>query len=281
MLYLYSKIMAIRNISGCTSAQTYTVDFVDFPIIGNNVYYLTFSCPGCSPGEEPPAGCYTVLTPSEDSTAISVVSVDSYANSCPDCLAGNPTPTPTPTVTQTNTPTPSVTPTKTVTPTVTQTPTKTATPTVTPTKTVTPTVTQTPTNTRTPTVTPTNTVTPTVTQTPTKTATPTVTPTKTATPSVTPSITPTRTVTPTQTPTVTPTNTPTQTQTPTPSLSGFALTGGTTNTQGGTIVYEDCITCSGDTFTQALPHAIYSNAQGRSVVQVDSVALGGFNGLNS
>ena len=250
--------MAIRNISGCTSAQTYTVDFVDFPIIGNNVYYLTFSCPGCSPGEEPPAGCYTVLTTGEDSTAISVVSVDSYANSCPDCLNAT-TPTPTPTVTQTNTPTPSVTPTNTVTPTVTQTPTKTATPTVTPTNTATPTVTQTPTNTRTPTVTPTNT----------------------ATPSVTPSITPTRTVTPTQTPTVTPTNTPTQTQTPTPSLSGFALTGGTTNTQDGTIVYEDCITCSGNTYTQALPHAIYSNAQGRSVVQVDSVALGGFNGLNS
>jgi endonuclease V-like protein UPF0215 family len=61
----------------------------------------------------------------------------------------------------------------------------------------------------------------------------------------------------------------------------FALTGGTTNTQNGTIVYEDCITCSGDTFTQAVPHAIYSNAQGRAVVQVDSVALGGFNGLNS
>ena len=62
---------------------------------------------------------------------------------------------------------------------------------------------------------------------------------------------------------------------------GSALTGGTTNTQSGTIVYEDCITCSGNTYTQALPHAIYSNAQGRSVVQVDSVALGGFNGLNS
>ena len=261
--------MALRNITGCTSG-VYVGDFEDLPgVIGNNVYYLTFSCPLCTPGEEPPAGCYTVLTTPSGETSISASTVDSFANSCPDCLAGNPTPTPTPTVTQTNTPTPSVTPTNTVTPTVTQTPTKTATPTVTPTKTVTPTVTQTPTNTRTPTVTPT------------KTATHTVTPTKTATPSVTPSITPTRTVTPTQTPTVTPTNTPTQTQTPTPSLSGFALTGGTTNTQDGTIVYEDCITCSGNTYTQALPHAIYSNAQGRSVVQVDSVALGGFNGLNS
>ena len=267
--------MALRNITGCTSG-VYVGDFEDLPgVIGNNVYYLTFA--GDNPG-----GCFTVgaVTLNTDNYRF-VLTADSFANSCPDCLAENPTPTPTPTVTQTNTPTPSVTPTNTVTPTVTQTPTKTATPTVTPTKTVTPTVTQTPTNTQTPTVTPTNTVTPTVTQTPTKTATPTVTPTKTATPSVTPSITPTRTVTPTQTPTVTPTNTPTQTQTPTPSLSGFALTGGTTNTQDGTIVYEDCITCSGNTYTQALPHAIYSNAQGRSVVQVDSVALGGFNGLNS
>ncbi len=127
----------------------------------------------------------------------------------------------------------------------------------------------------TPTPTPTPSITPSIT--PTRTVTPTVT----STPSVTPSITPTRTVTPTVTSTVTPTVTPTNTQTPTPSLSGFALTGGTTNTQSGTIVYEDCITCSGNTYTQSLPHAIYSNAQGRSVIQVDSVALGGFNGLNS
>jgi hypothetical protein len=242
--------MAVRIISGCTSG-VYIADFGLLPVIGNEVYYLTFA------GDNP-SGCFTVGAVTTSGYTLTVLTADSYANSCPDCLNAT-TQTPTPTVTQTNTPTPSVTPTNTVTPTVTQTPTKTATPTVTPTNTATPTVTQTPTNTQTPTVTPTNT----------------------ATPSVTPSITPTRTVTPTQTPTVTPTNTPTQTQTPTPSLSGFALTGGTTNTQNGTIVYEDCITCSGDTFTQALPHAIYSNAQGRSVVQVDSVALGGFNGLNS
>ena len=217
--------VVLRNISSCTSGD-YVTNFGELPVIGNQVYYLTFN--GDTPG-----GCFTVGSITTSPTTInSVASADSFVNSCPDCLNAT-TQTPTPTVTQTNTPTPSVTPT--------------------------------------------NTVTPTVTQTPTRTVTPTVTPTNTATPSVTPSITPTRTV----TPTVTPTNTPTNTQTPTPSLSGFALTGGTTNTQGGTIVYEDCITCSGDTFTQALPHAIYSNAQGRSVVQVDSVALGGFNGLNS
>jgi hypothetical protein len=197
--------MAIRNISGCTSAQTYTVDFVDFPIIGDNVYYLTFSCPACSPGEEPPAGCYTVLS-SGDSSSISVVSVDSFANSCPDCVAANPTPTPTPTVTNTQTPTP--------------------------------------------------------------------TQTNTGTPAVTPSVTATKTPTPTPTPSVTTTNTPTPTLTPTPSLSGFALSAGTE--------YFECRWCPDETPTaEAVPHAVYSNAQGRSVIQQNSVALGGFNGLNS
>jgi hypothetical protein len=151
------------------------------------------------------------------------------------------------------------------------------TPTPTPTNTGTPAVTPTVTPTNTGTVTPTPSITPTRTLTPT----PSITPTRTVTPTVTPTNTGTVTPTPTITPTNTATQTPTQTQTPTPSLSGFALTGGTTNTQNGTIVYEDCITCSGNTYTQALPHAIYSNAQGRAVVQVDSVALGGFNGLNS
>ena len=273
--------MAIRNISGCTSAQTYTVDFVDFPIIGNNVYYLTFSCPGCSPGEEPPAGCYTVLA-SGDSSSISVVSVDSYANSCPDCLAGNPTPTPTPTVTNTQTPT--VTPTKTVTPSVTAT--NTLTPTKTPTNTPTPSVTATNTPTVTPSVTTTKTPTPSVTRTQTPSVTPSVTATSTQTPTVTPTltrtptVTPTKTVTPsvtaTNTPTLTktPTNTPTPTVTPTPSLSGFALSAGTE--------YFMCEWCPGETPTaEAVPHAVYSNAQGRSVIQENSVALGGFNGLNS
>lgn len=99
-----------------------------------------------------------------------------------------PTPTPTQTATPTNTVTPSATPTQTVTPsktpTNTPTPSSTAavTPTVTPTNTVTPTVTQTntPTASVSPTVTPTNTVTPSVT--PTNTLTPTGTPTPTPTP---------------------------------------------------------------------------------------------------
>jgi hypothetical protein len=163
--------MTIRNITGCTSG-VYIANFGDLPVIGNNVYYLTFN------GDISP-GCFTVGSIStEPPTINSVATADSFANSCPDCLAGNPTPTPTPTVTNTQTPTPtntpSVTATKTPTPSVTRTQTPTVTPSVTATKTPTPTVT--PTNTATPTVT-------SILNTPT--VTPSVTTTKTPTPSVT------------------------------------------------------------------------------------------------
>jgi hypothetical protein len=104
------------------------------------------------------------------------------------------------------------------------------------------------------------------TPTPTPTVTPTVTPTKTVTPSVT--------ATNTQTPTNTTTNTPTPTRTPTPTPSMFALSAGTE--------YFECRWCPDETPTlEAVPHAVYSNAQGRAVIQENSVALGGFNGLNS
>ena len=140
------------------------------------------------------------------------------------------------------------------------------TPTPTPTSTaaVTPTPTQTPTKTAA--------VTPTPTQTPTKTAA--VTPTPSATSTITPSVTATNTLTPTVTPTNTGTPTPTPTYTPTPTPSMYALSAGTE--------YFECKWCPGETPTQqAVPHAVYSNAQGRAVIQENSVALGGFNGLNS
>lgn len=143
-----------------------------------------------------------------------------------------------------------------------------AVPTPTPTPTITQTNTPTVTNTPTPSITASNTATPTPSVTQTNT------PTVTKTPTATPTPTTTGPVTPTPTPSNTATNTPTPTQTPTPSLSPFALTGGTIN-------YEDCVNCSGSITTEALPHAIYSNGQGRAVVQSDSVELGGFNGLNS
>jgi hypothetical protein len=145
----------------------------------------------------------------------------------------------------------------------------------------TPTATVTPTPSITPSVTPTQTNTPTNSATPTQTGTPNVTPTRSGTPTPTPTNTGTPNVTPTPTQTVTPTKTATPTITPSPTPSPYALTGGTTNTNTGTINYEDCINCSGSTTTSSLPHAIYSNGQGRAVVQADSVALGGPNGLNS
>jgi hypothetical protein len=202
------------------------------------------------------------------------------------------TPTNTPTNTTTPTKTPTNTPTNTSTPTNTTTPTKTPTntPTVTKTPTNTPTVTKTPTNTptvtKTPSQTPTNTptVTKTPTNTPTNTQTPTNTPTNTQTPTTTPTQTPTNTPTltqtPTNTPTVTqtPTNTPTQTMTPTPSFTPlFRIAIGTG--------YEECVVCyelSGNTVTSVeAPHAVWTNNQGFAVVQMNSVQLGGMNGLNS
>ena len=274
-------------IAPCEGPSAILVEFSSstLPVVGGN-YFLTFV-------GSTDSGCYEIVDTAEPGVGIDTVATQSTNyNDCATCQGAS-TPTPTPSVTATVTPTvtktPTVTPTKTVTPTVTTTktptltPTNTTTPSVTPTKTVTPSVTATVTKTVTPTVTTTNTPTPSVTRTQTPSVTASVTPTKTVTPSVTATVTKTPTVTPTKTvtPSVTATVTKTPTLTPTPTLSGFALTGGTTNTSSGTIVYEDCITCSGDTTTQAMPHAIYSNAQGRAVVQVDSVALGGFNGLNS
>jgi hypothetical protein len=227
----------------------------------NGIYYLTFV------GATTPA-CYEVFdTASNPVDTVLTKSID-YGD-CATCEAVV-TPTPTPTVTTTKTPTP--------TPTVTKTPTNTPTPTVTTTKTPTPTPTVTTTGTQTPTPTKTSTPTPSVTATKTPTPTVTTTGTQTPTPTKTQTPTPTQTgtaaVTPTPTPSVTATQTSTPTQTPTPSLSPFALTGGTIN-------YEDCVNCSGSITVEQLPHAIYSNAQGRAVVQSDSVELGGFNGLNS
>ena len=254
----------IRIISSCTSANTYVIDFDGFPEVGNEVYYITFT-------GSTPAGCYTVgavTTGPVDAAA----TIDFYNNSCVDCLAANPTPTPTPTIT--STPTPSVTATQTVTPT--HTATSTVTPTNTPTPSVTTTKTPTPTPTNTSSVTPTvtNTSTPTPSVTATQTATPTVTASKTPTPTPTITQTGTPNVTPTQTLTQTPTNTVTPTHTPTPTPSMFALSAGTE--------YTMCLWCEGTTpVPEQVPHAIYSNAQGRSVIQENSVALGGFNGLNS
>ena len=253
------------NIQPCPSGSLINVLGDSILLSGSTrFYYLTFTG-GTS------SGCYFVpdsASPGLEVDAIDTFSVE-YAD-CPTCEAAQVTPTPTPTNTQTptntatNTPTPSITASNTATPT----------PSVTPTNTITPTVTPTQTNTITPTVTPTQTNTSTPAVTPSVTATQTQTPTNTGTAAVTPSVTATKTPTPTITPSVTATNTPTPTLTPTPTPSGYALSAGTE--------YFMCEWCPGEMPTaEAVPHAVYSNAQGRSVIQENSVALGGFNGLNS
>jgi len=126
------------------------------------------------------------------------------------------------------------------------------------------------------------------TPTPTNTPTPSITPTKTQTPTVTSTVTPTKTQTPTTTvtPTVTSTVTPTKTPTPTPTETPFGTfyvneyyeygTGQTGSFSGGTW----------DTSLGDVPHPIsYSSlsqdGKKGSVTQMNSISIGGFNGLNN
>lgn len=56
------------------------------------------------------------------------------------------------------------------------------------------------------------------------------------------------------------------------------------NSDGPTSVNAEtelCVICSGVTSTVIPPHAVYSNAQGKEVVQLNTVVLGGPNGLNN
>ena len=68
--------MAVRIISGCTSG-VYVADFGSLPVIGNDVYYLTFN------GDNAP-GCFTVGNVTSSGATLSVSTADSYGGSCPD-----------------------------------------------------------------------------------------------------------------------------------------------------------------------------------------------------
>jgi hypothetical protein len=128
-----------------------------------------------------------------------------------------------------------------------------------------------------PTPTPTPTLGPTSTQTPTPTTTPTPGPTSTQTP--TPTTTPTPGPTSTQTPT--PTTTPTATPTPTPTPTRITLI--SVNEQYATD-FIDCCDVSGTTVPSDsyVPHPVWTNNDGDvSIIQLNAVALGGFNGLNN
>ena len=240
--------------------------------------------------------CYTVDNGIETPLAVLATIYNGPWNTCIECV-GDITPTPTPAVTST----PTVTPTQTTTPTPTRTPsvTTTSTPTPSVTTTATPTNTITPTNTGTPTQTPTDTpsVTSTPTNTPTNTTTPTntgtaaVTPTNTGTPTQTPSNTPTKTGTPTPTPSKTPTQTPTQTVSGTPSTTPTMTP--TPSVTEGLIIYVnqqyqytlDMIgSFSGGTAPagSTVPYQVMTSEDGDEViVQLNAIALGGFNGLNN
>jgi len=104
--------------------------------------------------------------------------------------------------------------------------------------------------------------------------TPSNTPTQTPTPTATPTNTPTPSLTASPTPSVTPTHTPS----PTPFGVFYA------NEQ---YLYEDCVVCTGSTYSQSVPHPAdwvpESPNGGRQGVVIDqsAVRLGGFNGLNS
>jgi hypothetical protein len=272
-------------IGSCNGGPAILVDFdsASLPAVNGN-YYLRFT--GATP-----EGCYDIIDNAEPATGVDKVltlSVD-YG----DCITCEAVVTPTPTVTTTPTNTPSVTTTRTPTPSVTTTqtgtPTNTPTPSVTTTRTPTPTPTVTTTQTGTPSVTTTQTPTPSVTTTQTgtpsvtttRTPTPSVTTTQTGTPTNTPTNTPTRTPTgtPTGTPAVTPTNTPTPTKTP--FYSGISVN------QFYQYTAEMEGSFSGGTLPPGtvVPYASYvsdtENGETIQVIQLNAIALGGFNGLNN
>ncbi len=188
--------------------------------------------------------CYTV-GPGIDTPLAAVATIyNGPWNTCFEC-SGDVTPTPTASVTTTPTRSPTNTPTQTQTGTASVTPT--------------PTQTKTPTNT------------PTTTQTPTNTATRTPTPSITASPTGTASVTP--------TPTGTPASTPTSTPTPSVTL-GFVIE---VNQQ-----YEYTIgmlgSFSGGTAPSGstVPYSVMTSNDGNeSIVQLNAISLGGFQGLNN
>jgi hypothetical protein len=244
-------------IASSCSSPTYLYIKSEDGLIVNRIYDLIIN------GNN---SCYTIGPGIETPLAATATIFNGPWNSCIECL-GDVTPTPTASVTTTPTTTPTNTPT----------PTQTGTASVTPT----PTQTKTPTNTPTTTQTPTNTATRTSTPTPTNTSTTTQTPTNTASVTTTPTTTPTNT--PTPNPTSTPTGTPavTPTSTPTPSVTlGFVIE---VNRQ-----YQYTIGMlggfSGGTAPKGstVPYSVMTSEDGdESIVQLNAISLGGFQGLNN
>ena len=130
-------------------------------------------------------------------------------------------------------------------------------------------------------VTPTNTATPT--NTPTNTTTNTATPTNTPTVTKTPTNTPTVTKTPTNTPSVTPTDTPasTPTQTPTPSVT-FNYTIEVNQQYEYTIGMLGSFSGGTAPSGSTVPYSVMTSEDGNvTIVQLNAISLGGFQGLNN
>jgi hypothetical protein len=244
-------------ITPCEGGETIYAKIIG-SLVNNKIYDLSF--------EDGSHECFTVADGIVTPLALTVTIFNGPWNTCLECI-GDITPTPT----ASNTPTPTTTSTQT------PTPTQTGTAAVTPT----PTTTQTPTNTATQTQTPTNTATATRTPTPSVTTTQTSTPTNTATNTPTPSITasPTGTAAVTPTPTGTPASTPTST--PTPSVtSGYTIY---VNAQ-----YEYTLdmlgSFSGGTAPSGstVPYQVMTSEEGNvTIIQLNAISLGGFQGLNN
>lgn len=244
-------------ITPCDGGEPIYAKFIG-TLINNKIYDLSF--------EDGSHECFTVVDGIVTSLAFTVTIFNGPWNTCVECL-GDITPTPT----ASNTPTPTTTSTQTPTPTQTGTASVTATPTITQTPTNTATQTQTPSNTATATQTPTPSVTTTQTSTPTQTASNTPTPSITASPTGTAAVTP--------TPTGTPASTPTQTPTPTVTFNytiyvndQYEYTLGMLGSfSGGTAP-------SGST----VPYQVMTDENGNvTVVQLNAISLGGFQGLNN
>jgi hypothetical protein len=254
-------------ITPCAGGEAFYAKFIG-SLINNKIYDL--SLPDSS------HQCYTVGDGFETPLAATVTIFNGPWETCVECL-GDITPTPT----ASNTSTPSATATSTVTPTPTRTSSVTPTPTVTPTTSPTSTPTVTPTVTVTTTSTSTPTVTPTKTSTPTQTATLTPTPSITASPSSTAAVTPTPTTTATITPTPSKTPSTTPTATPTPSVTiGLVIE---VNQQ-----YEYTIgmlgSFSGGTAPSGstVPYSVMTSEEGNvTIIQLNAISLGGFQGLNN
>jgi hypothetical protein len=264
-------------IRACEGSETFYAK-IPGSLVNNKIYDLSF--------EDGSHECFTVTDGIDTPLALNVSVFNGPWENCVECVGDV---TPTPTSSNTPTPTPTVTQTPTTTTTATNTPTTTSTQTQTPTTTATPTNTSTPSPTATQTATPTqtasNTPTPSITASPTGTAAVTSTPTATATETPTKTPTPSITASPTGTAAVTPTPTGTAPSTPTPTATPTVTPGYTIEVNQQYQYTLDMLgSFSGGTAPSGstVPYQVMTSEDGNvTIIQLNAISLGGFQGLNN